>query len=144
MRYDKLRMCTKRASDTFLRANIYTCCMSKEQEAVVSSEKHEVPSWITLKQADIEKLVLQLHDEGNAPAKIGLILRDKHGIPKAKIFGKRITRILTQAARLLASAHLPVQEKIRNLEGHIARAPHDQSARRSLMKKRWLASKAVR
>lgn len=127
--------------------------MSKEQEAVAASsssagtqspsEKHEAPAWIALKPADVEKLVLRLHDEGNTPAKIGLMLRDQHGIPKAKLFGKRITRILTQAARPLPSARLFVQEKIKKIETHIAHHKHDQSARRSLMKKRWLVSKAA-
>ena len=114
--------------------------MSEEQKTA-SPEKRETPAWITLKQADVEKLVLQLHDEGNAPAKSGLILRDRYGIPKAKLFGKRITRILAQAARPLPSTRLLVQEKVKKLETHLVRHKHDGSAQRSLIKKRWLVSK---
>lgn len=57
----------------------------------------ENPKWVTQKPREIEKLVLELHNEGNAPALIGLRLRDQYAIPNVKLAtGKSVTTILKE------------------------------------------------
>lgn len=55
------------------------------------------PSWVTLKDKEIEMLVLKLSKENLSPSQIGLTLRDKYGIPDVKLLtGKSITTILAE------------------------------------------------
>ena len=55
----------------------------------------KVPSWVTHKTKEVEKLVVKLAKEGNSTAKIGLYLRDSYGIPNVKLITKRnISEIL--------------------------------------------------
>ena len=56
---------------------------------------HRSPSWCRYTAEEIEALVVKLAREGNPPSKIGIILRDQHGIPLVKaISGKGIVEIL--------------------------------------------------
>jgi small subunit ribosomal protein S15 len=94
-----------------------------------------------MKPAELEKIVVELAKSGETPAKIGLILRDKHGVPKAKLIGKRITQILKEAKVPVVSDETKVRAKITKLEGHIGKNKHDYSAKRSLTKKLWLVAR---
>lgn len=56
------------------------------------------PSWCKHKPEEVKALVVKLAKDGNPPSKIGVILRDQHGIPLVKpIAGKTITEILGEA-----------------------------------------------
>ena len=61
-----------------------------------SKEKIEKASWIKIKASELENIVKELAQKGNSPAMIGIILRDKYGVPKAKLLGKKITKILRE------------------------------------------------
>ncbi len=53
------------------------------------------PDWVEYSTEEIEELILKLTKEGNSTSKIGIILRDQHGIPNVKaVTGKKITQIL--------------------------------------------------
>ncbi|RLG17439.1 30S ribosomal protein S15 [Nanoarchaeota archaeon] len=55
------------------------------------------PSWLKYKPLEVERLVIKLFKEGNPPSKIGLILRDRYGIPSVKqVTGKKILKILEE------------------------------------------------
>lgn len=55
------------------------------------------PRWVRYKEDEVERLVVKLAKEGNSSAKIGLILRDKYGIPSVKkITGKTISEIMKE------------------------------------------------
>ncbi len=97
--------------------------------------------WMKIKPAEIEKLILDLHKEGNSPAKIGLILRDKHGIPKSKLVGKRVTEVLKENKISPLTEKHAAQEKIDNLQKHITQHKHDYTAKRSLSKGLWSIKK---
>ena len=57
----------------------------------------EAPDWIPMKTKEIEELIVTLFKQGNSQAKIGLILRDQHGIPNIKLVtGKRLLTILKE------------------------------------------------
>jgi small subunit ribosomal protein S15 len=94
-------------------------------------------NWVKTKPEELSKLVLDLHKEGNSPAKIGLILRDKHGIPKSKLAGKKITQILDENKLTYKTDKDVLNTKITELESHIKQHKHDFSAKRSLSKTLW-------
>jgi len=56
------------------------------------------PVWCKYRPEEVEALVIRLAKEGHPPSRIGVLLRDQHGIPLAKpITGKSITQILKDA-----------------------------------------------
>ena len=55
------------------------------------------PAWCRYTAEEVEALVMRLAKDGHSPSKIGIILRDQHGIPLAKpITGKSVTQILKE------------------------------------------------
>jgi len=69
------------------------------------------PSWCRYTAEEVEALIMKLAKEGHPPSKIGIILRDQHGVPLTKpIAEKSITKILKE--RKLSSS-LP--EDLENL-----------------------------
>ncbi len=102
------------------------------------------PEWVKTKPEEMGKLVLELHKQGNTPSKIGIILRDQHGIPRAKLLGKKITQILAESNIIDDSEQNRVKKKIKNLEQHQAKHKHDYSAKKSLTKNLWLVKNPVK
>lgn len=114
-----------------------------EEETLVKSEKEELKtseksSWIKTKPAELEKIVIDLAKQGNAPAKIGVILRDKHAIPKVKLLGKKITKILIDNNVSYIKDKDITAKKIENLKAHLEKQKHDYCAKKSLAKNLWL------
>ena len=57
--------------------------------------RKQAPAWSNTDTKAIEKIILDLRKEGASSAKIGLVLRDRHGVPDVKLAtGKRIGDIL--------------------------------------------------
>jgi small subunit ribosomal protein S15 len=58
--------------------------------------RKEAPPWSNTDIKGIEKVVIELRKEGASSSKIGLILRDRYGVPDIKLVtgGKRIGDIL--------------------------------------------------
>lgn len=103
--------------------------------------KTEKPDWVKMKPAELEKLIIDLGKQGESPSKIGMLLRDKHGIPKAKLLGKRITHILNEAKIKFKTDKEIVQAKIKNIERHSALNHHDHTAHRAKSKHLWVVHK---
>lgn len=56
------------------------------------------PRWCKYTPEEVEAMVVKLAKEGHPPSKIGIILRDQHGIPLVKpIVGRTVTQILRDA-----------------------------------------------
>lgn len=109
--------------------------VKKAEETTKSPEKS---SWIKIKPVELEKMIIDLVKQGNTPAKIGLNLRDKNGIPKARLLGKKITHILKEAKISYTSDKEIVAKKIEKLKLHKEKNKYDHSATRSLAKQLWL------
>jgi len=114
----------------------------KKEEKTEVAEENKKPDWVKMKPAEVEKLIVELAKQGESPAKIGLILRDKHGIPKAKLLGKRISEILKEAKIKITPEKELVQKRIDILNKHIANNKHDQSAKKTLIKQLWTLKRA--
>lgn len=55
------------------------------------------PGWVDMSPEEVEKKVLELYNEGYEPSMIGMILRDRYGIPSVKqVTGKKIQKILKE------------------------------------------------
>ncbi|MDI6719231.1 MAG: 30S ribosomal protein S15 [Methanomicrobiales archaeon] len=71
----------------------------------------EAPEWSNRDQKEIERIILDLRKEGASSAQIGLILRDKYGVPDVKlVMGKKIGQILKEH-----QVESRVPEDLRNL-----------------------------
>ncbi len=71
----------------------------------------EAPEWSSTDAKAIEKAILDLRKEGASAASIGLILRDRYGVPDVKLaLGKRIEEILAEKGM---QSEIP--EDLRNL-----------------------------
>lgn len=112
--------------------------MSNTENGEVKAEKID---WVKIKPAEIENIVIDLHNERNSPAKIGLILRDKYGVPKAKLLGKKVARIIRDCGLSPISEKTVFLKKIESLEKHISKNKHDYTSKRSLTKNLWVIKK---
>ncbi len=53
------------------------------------------PEWVDLSAEEVEKIVVDLYNDGYEPSMIGMILRDRYGIPSVKqVTGKSMLKIL--------------------------------------------------
>ena len=93
-------------------------------------------SFVKVKKADVEKLVLELAKEDVKPSMIGLVLRDSHGIPSIKkITGKSIGKILED--NKVKGSSLPedlsaLVVKAKGLKKHLEMNSRDTHNKRSL------------
>jgi small subunit ribosomal protein S15 len=109
----------------------------------MSEEKQtENDSWSKIKPKDLENQIVELAKTGESPAKIGLILRDQHGIPKVKtITGKKIKQILEERKVAYKTEKTIVTENVEKIKTHLKNNRKDHPASRSLTKKLWALKK---
>ena len=93
------------------------------------------PIWCRYQPEEVDALVIKLAKEGHAPSKIGIILRDQHGIPLTKpITGKTVTQILKDAglAPSLPEDLETLVKKAARLRVHLEKNKKDLHNRRAL------------
>lgn len=89
-------------------------------------------SWVTAKPEEIKKHIEELAKKGMSAEKIGLVLRDQHGIPKAKVLGIKIGKILRESKLWKDGEAENRGKKIERVTKHAAHHKHDYKAIRSL------------
>ena len=95
----------------------------------------ENPSWVPLDQTEIEELIVKLAADGNTSAKIGLILRDQHGVPDVKLAtGKSITAIMKEkdVMQKLPEDFAALLKKVIGLNAYLKVNPRDIHNKRNL------------
>lgn len=97
------------------------------------TEKIEKPIWLKYTQDEIKEIILKLTDKGLTAEKIGLVLRDRYGIPKAKIYHLKISRILKEKEKFTEPTLLNLQKKLEKIKEHYKKNKQDKKAERSLM-----------
>ncbi len=95
--------------------------------------KESKTDWVKQKPEEIEKIIVDLARKGTPPEKIGLVLRDQHGIPKAKLLGKKIGHILRANKIEVNSEHVNFSRKVENLRKHFGKHKHDYTAQRRII-----------
>ena len=70
---------------------------TRGQSGSVRPYRKEAPEWSNTDVAAIEKVIVDLSKEGVSSARIGLVLRDRYGVPDVKLAtGKRIGQIVKE------------------------------------------------
>jgi ribosomal protein S15P/S13E len=110
----------------------------EKEEKKVNTKSVAKPSWVKMKKEDFEKTVVDLAGSGETMSKIGLILRDKHGVPKSRVYGKNVKKILEDRGAEHKTEKKMVEEKIQKLKEHIKKNKHDYTSTRALTKKLWV------
>jgi len=114
-------------------ARIYSRCRGK---AGSKKPADRTPSsWMTYQAAEIELLVMKLAKEGKPPSQIGLLLRDRYGIPDVRAVTKKtITQILKdkKIAPKLPEDLVALARKVIELNKHLTENKQDQVAYRGL------------
>jgi small subunit ribosomal protein S15 len=81
------------------------------QSGSVRPYRKEAPEWSNTDVAAIEKVIVDLSKEGVSTARIGLVLRDRYGVPDVKLAtGKRIGQIVKEKG-----LEGPIPEDLKNL-----------------------------
>jgi small subunit ribosomal protein S15 len=96
----------------------------------------EMPGWVTYTETEVEKLVLKYKKEGKSTSEIGMILRDKYGVPSVKaITKKRINDILEEnnLKREIPEDLLNLIHRLIALKTHLEKNHKDQTAKRGLL-----------
>ena len=89
------------------------------------------PEWLKFSEKEIEAIILKLAKQNLTCEKIGLVLRDQYGIPKAKLFGKSISKILKEQ-NLNEDADIKnLEKKKRGIEEHLKKNKQDKRAKRA-------------
>ena len=88
------------------------------------------PLWLKYTKEEIQKIILKLANKGITAEKIGLTLRDQYGIPKVKLYGLKIKKVLEDNFKEPALTNL--EKKSQNLDEHVKKNKHDRKANRSL------------
>jgi small subunit ribosomal protein S15 len=88
----------------------------------------EKADWTKIKPSEAEKIIVDLARQGESPEKIGLILRDQHGLPKAKLLGLKIKKVLEKNKLGVDSEKKNIQTKIESLNKHSLKNKHDYTA----------------
>ena len=101
--------------------------MSKSKKSI------EKPVWLKYTEDEVKAIILKLADKGITSEKIGLILRDQYGIPKAKIYNLKIGEVLKEKNKFQEPALLNLQKKLEKIEAHYKKHIHDQKTKRALI-----------
>jgi small subunit ribosomal protein S15 len=113
-------------------------------EKAIAEKESKKPEWIKLSAKELESLIIDLVKNGNSPAKIGLILRDQHGIPNVKsVLNKRLLKVIKEHKLKYPTEKEFMQNDIDTLKVHIKKNKHDYPASRSLTKKLWALGRAA-
>jgi len=93
------------------------------------------PRWSKQKKKEIEGLVIKLAKERYNSAFIGIVLRDRYGVPDVKkITGKNITQIMIENKVYpdIPEDLLNLLKKAVNLKGHLEKHKQDKHSKKGL------------
>ena len=116
-----------------LTARLYTSKRGRSGSTRPISKK--TPSWVKYTPEEVESLVLKLSREGNSPSTIGVLMRDRYGVPLVKsITGKNVHEILggNEQAGALPEDLGALLKKADDLRRHLEKNRKDHVNKRSL------------
>ncbi|ATZ60631.1 MAG: 30S ribosomal protein S15 [Methanosarcinales archaeon Met12] len=93
------------------------------------------PEWVDMSAKDTEKVIVKLREQDKSSSEIGIILRDKYGIPNAKLVtGKKITQTLDEnkmASKMPEDVQNLIQKAV-GLKKYLDQNPKDLHNKRAL------------
>ncbi|MCS7125389.1 MAG: 30S ribosomal protein S15 [Aigarchaeota archaeon] len=93
------------------------------------------PSWLKITPEEVEALIVKYAKEGYPPSLIGVILRDRHGVPLVKqLTGKTIKKILEEnnVKPQIPEDLMNLLERARKMRIHLERNKSDKYNRHRL------------
>ena len=87
--------------------------------------------WLIYDKDEVEKIVQKLAKEGKSSSEIGIILRDQYGVPDARYFGMRITKMMEK--REIPEDLYNLLKKSVNVHKHMASNKKDSKGKHGLM-----------
>lgn len=93
------------------------------------------PVWLKYTENEVKEIILNLikKEPKMTSEKIGLVLRDSYGIPKTKIYGFKMGRMLKEA-KVYKSADIEnLTNKAKKLESHLEKNKNDKKTKRALI-----------
>lgn len=98
--------------------------------------KEKKPTWVRYEPSEVEQLVLKLAKGGESESRIGIVLRDKYGIPDVRrILSKRLHAILKEhnVTHEIPEDLMNLIKKETLLIKHLEQNKKDESAKRGLL-----------
>ena len=95
----------------------------------------KTPVWCKYQPEEIEALVTKLAKEDNRPSMIGMILRDRYGVPLAQpLLGKKVTKVIESSeSKLKIPEDLDTLiKKAEAMKKHLERNRKDYSSKRAM------------
>ena len=108
----------------------------KKGKSGSSRPKSAVPSWVSYTSEEVEKLVVKHSKEGKSMSEIGMILRDKYGVPNAKaITNKSLGKIISENGlnKEIPEDLLNLIRKLVAIQSHLEKNKKDQTAKRGFI-----------
>lgn len=93
------------------------------------------PTWLRLKEKELEMLIVKLAKEGKSSSQIGLDLRDSYGVPDVKtLTGKRIQEIMAEKGIVpkLPEDLVALMRRALNVRNHLDANKQDMPALRGM------------
>ena len=107
----------------------------KGQSGSKKPYRGQPPAWSNTNKEEIEKLILSLANQGKSTSEIGMVLRDRNGVPDVtQVTGKKILSILKEknvAPTVPEDIHNLIV-KVLELKKHTDRNPKDVHNKRAL------------
>jgi ribosomal protein S15P/S13E len=102
---------------------------------VKAKEQLKKPVWLKYTEQEVKEIIIKLaeKDQNMTAEKIGLILRDSYGIPKAKIYGIKISKVLKEAGKYTSPDLVNLDKKTTKLQKHLEKNHGDKRTGRSLI-----------
>jgi len=95
----------------------------------------ENPEWVPLDTEEIEEIIVKLTKDGVSSSRIGMVLRDQHGVPSTKLaLGKSIMDVIVEndLKPKLPEDLTSLMRKAVNLSNHMSENHKDTGNKRSM------------
>jgi len=94
----------------------------------------EKPKWLKLSEVELKKIITELIKTEEQPAKIGLILRDKYGVPTTRVYGKKLAVYLREAGLTTNIEVKNAEKKFERMKEHLKENITDRKTKHKLQK----------
>jgi len=108
---------------------------SKGQSGSKKPYRAQPPAWSNTNREEIEKTMLQLAAQGKSTSEIGMVMRDRYGVPDISLVtGKKVLATLKEnnAVSKVPEDIYNLIVKVLELKKHLDRNPKDVHNKRSL------------
>jgi len=97
------------------------------------SDIMEKPVWLKYTKEEVEAIILKLSNKGMTSEKIGLALRDQYGIPKVKIYGIKIKKVIESKSKYEEPTVINLKNRVERITSHYQKNKGDKKAERSMI-----------